>query len=362
MKKIEKKDIKDNFLNILHTIVILLLIVIMFRAVVCVEDGNNQGNIGFFGGIRYSILNADLCDIYTFIGALLILIIGIVGVYEYAYLNGLFLFVPPAYVKVKDKISVKQAEKMMQIYYEKDIEFIKEYENYRISHMLQAMGINRKQFNKMKYNIIKARVMPEGDIPEIREKMKSYILHKEFIEDLSSLGTHDRKYDDVNYYLNLYLATYNKSICDSISKTMCGYIINVLGKRVNDIDYIVVPQGSNILLGLRIGELLEKNVMIMFNEERIQAKRYWDINYDEHRENKIIVIHDVLVSGKRICESVGKLPKNSFKLLGLFCVSQYMDKSDEAKKELENNKIKKTNVLVEVNEDMLRKIKEEDND
>lgn len=76
--------------------------------------------------------------------------------------------------------------------------------------------------------------------------------------------------------------------------------------------------------------------------------------------NNIIVLHDVLVTGACIYRSIRKLPSESYNLVGVYCMLKYEHKEFKATENLQANGIKaeKVKCLLEVNEDILKRIKE----
>ena len=107
-------------LNTIHVIVVLLVMFAVFRAIFCVDTGLYTGE--FWRNLKESLKLAGLTEWFTFIGAIAFILFGINGIYEYCYSNGMEYLIPPFYQKAKDFILLKQAEKMMNLYYDKDID------------------------------------------------------------------------------------------------------------------------------------------------------------------------------------------------------------------------------------------------
>ena len=157
MDKSQKYTKRERILNIVHYSFLIMLFFYTFRAVVCVDSGFFQGD--FLGDLKKACLCAGINEIFTFIGASAFVSFGIIGTYEFLYSNGLSFLTPPIFIHFKEAKYEKQAEKMMKTYYEKDIDFIREYEKERIGYILQAMGIDETQFHHIKYELVKTRTM-----------------------------------------------------------------------------------------------------------------------------------------------------------------------------------------------------------
>lgn len=179
-----KKNRHEWILDIIHLFILIFLLIYTFRAIICVDKGFFNRN--FFLELKEALLRAGINEIFTFIGAVAFILFGIIGIYDYAYSNGLCILVPPSFAHIKEKNYQEQAEKMMKIYYEKDIDFIKEYEKERVDYVLQIMGIDEAQFRHIKYELIKARAMSVSTVKELRYKAKAILYDKQFIVDQSS--------------------------------------------------------------------------------------------------------------------------------------------------------------------------------
>lgn len=340
--------------DILHVLFVILMGFLAFNAIIPVKLIGQAS-------VEEICSSIGINEIFTFIGAIGFLLFGIIGVYEFAYLNGVDWLAHSSYVKCKDRNNVKQAQKMMELYYKKDIAYIQEYEKERTEFLLQAIGIQEKQFKYINYEIIKARLMTDRSIFDLKRKARKTLLHKQFIVDQSTLKCSKRVYDRVDYFMNLYAALYDEELCKAVASIMSRYLVLSLGKRIEEIDYIIIPEGSNFLLGLEVGKQLDKKIISVLPKERIYKDVFWDGDYDDKKHNNIVAIHDVLVSGERIYKSINKLPEGTYNLEGIFCLFQYKHKDFTPIKDFEKNGISKNkvNCLLDIDEDMLKTIYDE---
>lgn len=314
--------------NFFHTVFLLLMIFFTGRVII-VES--NPPSISSFKDILDFIFSANLTDIFTFIGAIAFILFGFVGIYEYAYLNDLRLLVPPYYIHLKERNDEKAAEIMMKVYYEKDLEFIQQYEKERVNSILTALKINDAQFRHLSYEIVKARSMPTKNLHQLRMKASKIFLDKRFIQDLNNLEPCRRVYDDVNYFVNLYTAFYDSKLRSDAGRIMANFITLCMGAdALSRINYIVIPSGSNLLLGLEVGEILGKKTICMLEKPRTDRQKPWDGEYvvsDPTVPNHIIILHDVLVTGEKICDIAKDknkmLPSKTYQMDGLFCLIKY---------------------------------------
>jgi len=345
--------------NLLHIGLIFALFSYTFYTVIvdgCITTKN------FWDRLLDCIIQASVNDIFTFIGALAFILFGIVGIYEYAYTNGFHGLLPPFYLKFRAKNDEENAANMMKTYYKQDLEFIQQYEQERVNRILQTLGITEKQFHHIQYELVRARIMPQETPDEMIAKLKPMVYQRDFIIDQSKIPIKNRVYHHVNYFINLYTALYDSDLCTNVGNIMAGYIIWCFSQDsldYNDIDYILVPYGSNLLLGLEVGRCLQKPVIAVQEKPRILKDRCWDGNYTRKAgaKNHVIIIHDVLVTGGRIYHSVEKLPPDTYVIDGLYCLIQYDNKKDNPEETLKSHGIHNIKCLLHTDEQTLKEVK-----
>ena len=135
-----------------------------------------------------------------------------------------------------------------------------------------------------------------------------------------SSGLHSSKYIQCAKLLSFpHIA--NK-ICQSLSKK--------IKKNFKNIDIILAPAMGGIIIGYEIGKLLKKETIFC---ERVKGKFTLRRGFSIKKKSKVLIIEDVITTGKSSLECVKLINKSKAKLLGFACI---IDRS--AKKNL---KIKK---------------------
>ena len=135
-----------------------------------------------------------------------------------------------------------------------------------------------------------------------------------------SSGLHTSKYIQCAKLLSFpHIA--NK-ICQSLSKK--------IKKNFKNIDVILAPAMGGIIIGYEIGKLLKKETIFC---ERVKGKFILRRGFSIKKKSKVLIIEDVITTGKSSLECVKLINKFKAKLLGFACI---IDRS--AKKNL---KIKK---------------------
>ena len=135
-----------------------------------------------------------------------------------------------------------------------------------------------------------------------------------------SSGLHSSKYIQCAKLLSFpHIA--NK-ICQSLSKK--------IKKNFKNIDVILAPAMGGIVIGYEIGRLLKKETIFC---ERIKGEFTLRRGFNIKKKSKVLIIEDVITTGKSSLECVKLIKKSKAKLLGFACI---IDRSTK-----KNLKIKK---------------------
>ena len=135
-----------------------------------------------------------------------------------------------------------------------------------------------------------------------------------------SSGLHSSKYIQCAKLLSFpHIA--NK-ICQSLSKK--------IKKNFKNIDVILAPAMGGIIIGYEIGKLLKKETIFC---ERVKGEFTFRRGFSIKKKSKVLIIEDVITTGKSSLECVKLINKFKAKLLGFACI---IDRSTK-----KNLKIKK---------------------
>ena len=122
-----------------------------------------------------------------------------------------------------------------------------------------------------------------------------------------SSGLHSSKYIQCAKLLSFpHIA--NK-ICQSLSKK--------IKKNFKKIDVILAPAMGGIVIGYEIGRLLKKETIFC---ERIKGKFTLRRGFYIKKKSKVLIIEDVITTGKSSLECVKLINKSKAKLLGFACI------------------------------------------
>jgi orotate phosphoribosyltransferase len=118
-----------------------------------------------------------------------------------------------------------------------------------------------------------------------------------------SSGLHSSKYIQCAKLLSFpYLA---KEICNSLAKE--------IKKNFKKIDLILAPAMGGIIIGYEIGRLLKKETIFC---ERVEGKFQLRRGFNIKKGAKVLIIEDVITTGKSSLECVKLINKSKAKLVG----------------------------------------------
>ena len=122
-----------------------------------------------------------------------------------------------------------------------------------------------------------------------------------------SSGLHSSKYIQCAKLLSYpHLA---KNICVSLSKK--------IKKNYKKIDLILSPAMGGIIIGYEIGKLLKKETIFC---ERVEGSFKLRRGFNIKRKSRVLIIEDVITTGKSSLECLKLIKKAGAKLLGFSCI------------------------------------------
>jgi len=151
-------------------------------------------------------------------------------------------------------------------------------------------------------------------------KRTNALLEGHFI--LSS-GLHSSKYVQCAKLLSF--PNYSKKICKSLSIK--------IKKAFPEIDIILSPAIGGIVVGYEIGRQLEKETIF---SERVSNKFKLRRGFSINKNSKVLIVEDVITTGKSSLECSKIIKKSKAKLLGFACI---IDRSNKKQLLIRNKKI-----------------------
>ena len=138
-----------------------------------------------------------------------------------------------------------------------------------------------------------------------------------------SSGLHSPKYVQCAKLLSkpLYASMMSKSLASKIKK------------KFKKIDIILSPAMGGIIIGYDIGRILNKETIFC---ERVKGKFKLRRGFLIKKNSRVLIIEDVITTGKSSLECVKLIKKSKAKLLGFACL---IDRSSKNTLKIKNKKI-----------------------
>ena len=102
-----------------------------------------------------------------------------------------------------------------------------------------------------------------------------------------------------------------------LSKNICLSLSNKIKKNYKKIDLILSPAMGGIIIGYEIGKLLKKETIFC---ERVEGFFKLRRGFNIKRKSRVLIIEDVITTGKSSLECVKLIKKAGAKLLGFSCI------------------------------------------
>jgi len=118
-----------------------------------------------------------------------------------------------------------------------------------------------------------------------------------------------------------------------LSKNFCKSLSQKINKKFNNIDLILAPAMGGIVIGYEIGRLLKKETIF---SERIEGKFQLRRGFSIKKNSRVIIIEDVITTGKSSLECAKLIKQSKAKLLGFACL---IDRSNKKNLKIKNKKI-----------------------
>lgn len=268
-------------------------------------------------GINYVNQNG-LKNMGGMLEQILLIMLSFVTLVDVASYTNWSILVPDFFEFLKEKKYLKDVQVYVEAYIEKDINFLQDYSKERIEFILSQLGITKSQLDKIRLELIKMRCIPLRNLEDAKEKIKSLATSGyPVIIDQDTIDSSKICYHKVQYYIN----TMDIMFIPDYASELSAVLAFLIAEKMDDlsrIDKLVIPHDSNFLLGVEVGKKLGKSVVKMrYKKGKIEIEKIWDGNLG--LTDRVIIIHDVLVSGDQIRDTINKIPE-SCTILGFFCL------------------------------------------
>ena len=103
----------------------------------------------------------------------------------------------------------------------------------------------------------------------------------------------------------------------NLADKICKSLANKIKKKFKKIDLILAPAMGGVIVGYEIGKLLKKETIFC---ERVEGSFKLRRGFNIKRKSRVLIIEDVITTGKSSLECVKLIKKAGAKLLGFSCI------------------------------------------
>ena len=119
----------------------------------------------------------------------------------------------------------------------------------------------------------------------------------------------------------------------NVSNKFTLSLANKIKKKIKKIDLILSPAMGGIVIGYEIGRLLKKETIFC---ERVKGKFKLRRGFVIKKNTRVLIVEDVITTGKSSLECVKLIKKSKGKILGFACL---IDRSSKKTLKIKNKKI-----------------------
>ena len=109
----------------------------------------------------------------------------------------------------------------------------------------------------------------------------------------------------------------------SLASKICVSLSKKIKKEIKNFDLIISPAMGGIIVGYEIGRLLNKETIFC---ERVNGKFNLRRGFNIKKNSKVLIVEDVITTGKSSLECVRLIKKYNAKIVGFACI---IDRSDK---------------------------------
>ena len=102
-----------------------------------------------------------------------------------------------------------------------------------------------------------------------------------------------------------------------LSKNFCNSLSKKIKKNFKKFDLILAPAMGGIVIGFEIGRILKKETIFC---ERVEGKFQLRRGFDIKKNSKVLIIEDVITTGKSSLECFKLIKKKQAKIVGYACL------------------------------------------
>jgi len=126
----------------------------------------------------------------------------------------------------------------------------------------------------------------------------------------------------------------------SLASKICVSLSKKIKKEIKNFDLILSPAMGGIIVGYEIGRLLNKETIFC---ERVSGKFSLRRGFNIKKNSKVLIVEDVITTGKSSLECVRLIKKYNAKIVGFACI---IDRSDKKSLKIKKKIISQVKITI----------------
>ena len=126
----------------------------------------------------------------------------------------------------------------------------------------------------------------------------------------------------------------------NLADKICKSLANKIKKNFKKIDLILAPAMGGVIIGYEIGKILKKETIFC---ERVNGKFTLRRGFEIKKNSRVLIIEDVITTGKSSMECVRLIKKSKAKLLGFASI---IDRSSKKTLKIKKKIISQLKIIV----------------
>ena len=203
-----------------------------------------------------------------------------------------------------------------------------------MTHLLNQLGLSRNQFDQLKMELLSIRLMPLRNLEDAKKKLFEIVKTAKIILTQDGMDSDQLVYKQVKYFINFTDVMFDEEYYNQITDCLVLLIKEVAGTKLNGYTNVLVSHSGNFLLGMGVSQKLNKEMIKITEKPLILHNKSYIGDFDRQTPGSSILVHDVLVSGKQLRESIRKVEAHT-KVEAIYCLVNRLDFGVKAELEAE---------------------------
>lgn len=204
----------------------------------------------------------------------------------------------------------------------KEHELIRAHGKASVDLILEQLGLRYDAFADIRRELLQRIQEPHSTAVERRQNLKGLVVSSAILTDTKSMP--DPLYKDVDYYLNFADIMMDQTFGPHFGQLLADHVRE--NARSDDLARLVlaVPTKGNAMLGFYTARQLNRPLILMRPEPRLNHGQYWDGQIAQR--TPVALLHDVAVTGEQLLESQRLLKNANANVIGVFALVERIDK------------------------------------